>query len=220
MFKVGVISAMRASSACVRSATGTVTPNTRLRPSPDFSTICIDILELPAAANPGRAAAYGDENKRRRGSAEGGGYVTRDARIQVQRPAGRNGADERTRPSTPCGAGAYRVAKALKAEGFDPAVIVAHPGWGETTFLAEAWPQARRIMFAEFYYHGRGLDICFDPEFGEATEEEVLRGEAKNAVAAMAFANAHAIVAPTEFQASLFPAIFRPAMRIIHEGVV
>ena len=114
---------------------------------------------------------------------------------------------------------AHRIAKALKARGFDPAIIVAHPGWGEATFLADVWPQARRVMFAEFYYHGRGLDIGFDPEFGEASEEEVLRGEAKNAVAALAFANADAIVAPTEFQASVFPTIFRPRMRIIHEGV-
>jgi len=117
------------------------------------------------------------------------------------------------------GAGAHRIAKALKAEGFEPTVIVGHPGWGETTFLADVWPDAKRVMFAEFYYHGRGLDIGFDPEFGEVTEEEVLRGEAKNAVAALAFANAHAIVAPTEFQASVFPEIFRPRMRIIHEGV-
>jgi glycosyltransferase involved in cell wall biosynthesis len=117
------------------------------------------------------------------------------------------------------GASAHRVAKALKAEGFEPAVIVGHPGWGETTFLADVWPDAKRVMFAEFYYHGRGLDIGFDPEFGEVTEEEVLRGEAKNAVAALALANAHAIVAPTEFQASVFPEIFRPRMRIIHEGV-
>ena len=117
------------------------------------------------------------------------------------------------------GADAYRVARKLKGQGLEPAVIVAHPGWGEATFLNEVWPDARRVMFAEFYYHGRGFDIGFDPEFGETTEEDVLRGEAKNAVAALAFAGAHAIVAPTEFQASAFPEAFRSRMRVIHEGV-
>src|SRR5476651_168372 len=28
-------------------------------------------------------------------------------------------------------AAAFRIGKALKADGFDPAVIVGHPGWGE-----------------------------------------------------------------------------------------
>ena len=57
------------------------------------------------------------------------------------------------------GSGALRVAKLMKEQGFDPAVIVGHPGWGETIFLDEVWPDARRVAFAEFYYRGRGLDI-------------------------------------------------------------
>ncbi len=76
------------------------------------------------------------------------------------------------------GMAALRMAQALKAEGFDPAVIVGHPGWGETIFLDEVWPDARRVMFSEFFYRGRGLDIDFDDEFFETTEEAVLRGKA------------------------------------------
>ena len=48
------------------------------------------------------------------------------------------------------GAGAFRAAKALKAEGWDPAVIVAHPGWGESLFLQEIFPHAKLIADAEF----------------------------------------------------------------------
>src|SRR5512143_2542903 len=44
-------------------------------------------------------------------------------------------------------AGALRIAKALKADGFEPAVIVGHPGWGETVFLDEVWPNAKQLMF-------------------------------------------------------------------------
>src|SRR5437764_1022500 len=46
--------------------------------------------------------------------------------------------------------GALRIAKGLKDGGIDPAVIVGHPGWGETTFLDEVWPDARKVAFAEF----------------------------------------------------------------------
>jgi glycosyltransferase involved in cell wall biosynthesis len=117
------------------------------------------------------------------------------------------------------GSGALRIAKALKAEGFDPAVIVGHPGWGETVLLDEVWPNARQVLFSEFFYRGRGLDIDFDNEFFEATEDAVLKGKAKNAVMTLALTDAAAIVAPTEFQAAALPPIFRPRVRVIHEGV-
>jgi len=117
------------------------------------------------------------------------------------------------------GASALRMARQLKERGFDPAVIVGHPGWGETVFLDEVWPDAKRVIFAEFFYRGRGLDIDFDNEFFELTEGAVLRGKAKNAIMALAYTDADAIVAPTEFQASTLPPVFRPLIRVIHEGV-
>ena len=115
--------------------------------------------------------------------------------------------------------GAYDAAQALKAEGWDPAVIVGHPGWGEMTFLSDIFPNARKVTFAEFYYHGRGYDVGFDPEFQAADLESVLRAEAKNGMMAVAYADADAIVAPTPFQAGALPRRFRDAVRIIHEGV-
>lgn len=115
--------------------------------------------------------------------------------------------------------GAYDAAQALKAEGWDPAVIVAHPGWGETTFLSEVFPNARTVMFAEFYYHGRGYDVGFDPEFGAVDLDTILRADAKNGMMAMAYADADAIVAPTPFQAGSLPRRFREDVHIIHEGV-
>lgn len=117
------------------------------------------------------------------------------------------------------GQGALRAASALKAEGFDPEVIVGHPGWGEMAFLAEAFPNARSVAFAEFYYHGRGADLGFDPEFDTPTPDEILRVQAKNAVMAMTYAEADAIVAPTPYQASVLPRAFRRDVRIFHEGV-
>jgi len=117
------------------------------------------------------------------------------------------------------GRSAFDAAAALKAEGWDPEVIVCHPGWGEMTFLDELFPDARRVAFAEFWYHGRGYDVGFDTEFFAFVEEAVFRAKGKNAVMAMAYAEADAIVAPTEFQANALPAPFRERALVIHEGV-
>lgn len=117
------------------------------------------------------------------------------------------------------GYGAYEAAKTLREQGCDPTLIIAHPGWGETVLLKEVFPQARQILFHEFFYAGHGLDIGFDTEFGEVTNTMVLAGTTKNAVMALSLAQADAIVAPTPFQASTLPPILRAAARVIHEGV-
>jgi glycosyltransferase involved in cell wall biosynthesis len=117
------------------------------------------------------------------------------------------------------GRSAYEAAKALKGEGWDPQVIVGHAGWGEMTFLREVFPAARQIAFAEFWYHARGYDVGFDPEFFQEDPEQVFRVLAKNPAMALAYAGADAIVAPTEFQARALPAVFRARTAVIHEGV-
>ena len=114
---------------------------------------------------------------------------------------------------------AFDAARALKHEGWDPAVIVAHPGWGETVLLDEVFPDAKQVAFAEFFYHGRGYDVGFDTEFLAFDEAAVLKAKAKNVAMSLAYSDAHAIVAPTEFQAGALPAAFRDRTRVIHEGV-
>ncbi|HZZ31372.1 MAG TPA: glycosyltransferase [Phenylobacterium sp.] len=116
------------------------------------------------------------------------------------------------------GGNALRMARLFKAEGFEPQMIVGHPGWGEMVFLGEIWPDARQVMFSEFFYKAHGLDVDFDPEF-PTTEAAQLTAHAKNAVMALSLTGAEVIVAPTEFQASALPAVFKPLVRVIHEGV-
>lgn len=115
--------------------------------------------------------------------------------------------------------GARQAAAALKIRGWDPEVIVAHPGWGEATHLGQVFPEARQVAFAEFYYRSHGFDVGFDTEFFPHTEDDAQRIAAKNAVGALAYAQADAIVSPTAFQAASLPPAFRPRCRVIHEGV-
>lgn len=117
------------------------------------------------------------------------------------------------------GGAAANAALGLKAEGFEPALIIGHPGWGETTYMREIFPAARQILYAEYYYRSRGGDVGFDAEFSPARATDQHELYAKNAGMALALAEADAIVAPTPFQASLLPAAFRQRAQIIHEGV-
>ncbi|WP_375458737.1 glycosyltransferase [uncultured Enterovirga sp.] len=117
------------------------------------------------------------------------------------------------------GEAAARVALRLKADGFSPDLVIGHPGWGETLFLREVFPRARQILYGEFYYHGSGGDVGFDPEFGEPDFDERVRVYAKNATGALAYAAADRIVSPTAFQAGLLPNVFRARQVVLHEGI-
>ncbi len=117
------------------------------------------------------------------------------------------------------GAAAAEAALKLRATGFDPKLIIGHPGWGETSYMREIFPAAKQIVYAEYYYHSTGGDVGFDSEFSPAQAVDPHLLYAKNAGMALAFAEAEAIVSPTPFQASLLPEVFRQRTRIIHEGV-
>jgi len=70
---------------------------------------------------------------------------------------------------------AFRAALRLKATGYCPEVVIAHPGWGESLFLKEVWPQARLGIYGEFFYRPQGADVGFDPEFASSDPGEICR---------------------------------------------
>jgi glycosyltransferase involved in cell wall biosynthesis len=110
-------------------------------------------------------------------------------------------------------------AQTMHTEGFVPDVIVAHPGWGESLFLKEIWPSAKLGIYCEFFYHAEGLDVGFDPEFGEVGLAERCRVQMKNLNMLMHMQVADAGIAPTHFQAQTFPSGFRDKIRVIHDGI-
>lgn len=117
------------------------------------------------------------------------------------------------------GEAAFRAALALRGEGFDPDVIVAHPGWGESLFLKEVWPRARMGLYCEFYYRTEGLDAGFDPEFELPADSGACRLMLKNINNLLHFELADAGLSPTFWQASTFPARFREKISVVHDGV-
>ena len=117
------------------------------------------------------------------------------------------------------GEAAFRAALALKAEGYEPDIILAHPGWGESLFLKQVWPKAKLIIYCEFHYASEGSDVGFDPEFPPADVGDACRVRMKNVNNFLHFDIADAGVSPTEFQKSVFPEPFRSKIRVIHDGI-
>ncbi|MES2541300.1 MAG: glycosyltransferase [Pseudomonadota bacterium] len=117
------------------------------------------------------------------------------------------------------GVSVARHARRMRAEGYVPDVIYGHSGWGETLFLKEVWPEARLLVFAEFYYRGVGADVGFDPEFQVQGFDQVMISQSRAAYLAQALIHADAGVAPTEWQASTHPPVLRRQLEVIFDGV-
>ncbi|HZW21313.1 glycosyl transferase family 1, partial [Noviherbaspirillum sp.] len=113
----------------------------------------------------------------------------------------------------------FRAALQLKAKGFTPDVIIAHPGWGESLFVKDVWPQAKLGIYAEFFYHTSGADVGFDPEFPSKDEGDACRLRLKNINNLLHFEIADAGISPTLWQASTFPAPFRSKITVVHDGI-
>ena len=118
------------------------------------------------------------------------------------------------------GVSVARAALHLRQQrGYVPDVIFGHSGWGETLFLKEVWPEAKLLIYAEFYYRGRGADVGFDPEFNPPSFDQVMIAQGRAGHLGQAMLHADAGVAPTAWQASTFPAPLRQMLDVIHDGV-
>ena len=116
------------------------------------------------------------------------------------------------------GESAAKAALKLRTEGFSPDIICGHPGWGETLFLRDVWPDAQILSFIEFYYAAKGADVGFDPEF-PAHEEDAFQLRCKNANVLMALESSDWLVSPTRWQARNVPALFQNRLSVIHDGI-
>jgi glycosyltransferase involved in cell wall biosynthesis len=117
------------------------------------------------------------------------------------------------------GEACLKAALALKDQGYTPEVIVAHPGWGESLFLKEVWPEAKLKLYCEFFYHSQGADVGFDPEFSSTDPADAGRVILKNANILLQFQQADSGLSPTHWQASTFPQHIRDKITVIHDGI-
>lgn len=112
-----------------------------------------------------------------------------------------------------------RAASQLADSGFTPDVICAHPGWGESLFLKELWPQAKQLHYVEYFYNAEGQDMGFDSQFPTPGLGQKCRLWTKNANNLMNLVQMDQGVSPTAWQHASIPAAFKEKIAVIHDGI-
>lgn len=118
------------------------------------------------------------------------------------------------------GVAVARACRQLReTRGYMPDLVFGHSAWGETLFVKEVWPEAKLLIYAEYYYRGQGADVGFDPEFQSGGFDQQLIAQGRAAHLGQALVHADAGLAPTRWQASTFPASLQGMLTTIHDGV-
>ena len=107
----------------------------------------------------------------------------------------------------------------LASTGFKPDVIFAHPGWGETLPLRTMFPEARLLVYCEYYYGAAERDFAFDVEFPTTGLDGQVALQLKNATTLLALEDCDLGISPTTWQQSTFPAHYQSKIEVVHEGI-
>lgn len=112
------------------------------------------------------------------------------------------------------------AAQQLREQGFTPDLICAHPGWGESLFLADVWPGKPILSYQEFYYHPRGLDTDFDLELQAIPDwQACAKVRMKTAYLQLTLEASRWHVTPTYFQRNTFPSHWHDRISVIYDGI-
>lgn len=103
--------------------------------------------------------------------------------------------------------------------GFEPDLIFAHCGWGESLPLRALFPQARIAIYCEYFYRREGQDVAFDSIDGRMGVDGLTQVHAFNASTLLAMTDADILISPTQWQRSTYPKDFQSRIQVAHEGV-
>ncbi len=113
---------------------------------------------------------------------------------------------------------AAKILLKLKAQGYVPDVILAHPGWGEALYVKDVYPETRLVSLFEFYYHARGVDVGFEPGSSVGLDQAASL-TSRNMLHLMNLERCDAGVSPSNWQRSLHPAAYQHKISVVHEGI-
>lgn len=114
---------------------------------------------------------------------------------------------------------AVLAACALMArQGYRPDLVIGHNGWGEILYLKDLWPDVPLVGYFEFYYHGVGSDVGFDPP-ASVNLYDLAGVRSLNAAHLLGLVAVDRGVSPTCWQRDLHPQELRAKLALIHDGI-
>ena len=108
-------------------------------------------------------------------------------------------------------AGVATQARKLAAQGLQPDLILAHPGWGETLYLSSIWPDVPQLHYLEHFYT--------EAEVPGASAAYRQKLPAKNVGNLLALHDMTQGVSPTRFQAATYPQLYQSRIAVVHDGL-
>ena len=115
-----------------------------------------------------------------------------------------------------------RVAEAcrqLAARGFHPDAVLFHSAWGEGLHLRDVWPQVPLVSWPELYGSPLLFGYGTDERLGAPPAPVQAGFRRQNLLSLAALADSDAVVVPTHFQRSTFPALAPERFHVLHEGI-
>jgi glycosyltransferase involved in cell wall biosynthesis len=116
------------------------------------------------------------------------------------------------------GQSVYRMCRELLDGGFEPDVVYAFAGWGPPLFVRDAFPDARLVVYADWYYWTQGSVYDFFPGRA-ATGARAMRIHLSNAATLRDVVAADRVIVTTEWQRRQFPRALQPKIVVCHDGI-
>ena len=111
-----------------------------------------------------------------------------------------------------------RTCEILVRNGFNPDLIVAHPGWGESLYVKEVFPRTPLLHYCEFFYRSHGTDTNFDPTDQQDLDANCVT-RTRNAHLLLGLETADWGFSPTVWQKQLHPTGFHSRISVCFDGI-
>ena len=119
-------------------------------------------------------------------------------------------------------ADSYRLAfKSIKDSGWNPDIIIGHTGWGCGIHVKDIWSNCLFLGYSEWWFN---LNSEFNKSakldrYMDIKENKQIKLMRRNQYMAMELCIADRIIAPTKYQRSQLPSLFKEACIVINDGI-
>ena len=111
-----------------------------------------------------------------------------------------------------------RACEALARNGFQPDLIVAHPGWGESLYVKEVFPHTPLLHYCEYFYSTHGADTNFDSTDQQDLEANCVT-RTRDAPLLLGLATCDWGMSPTRWQKERHPAVWHDRISVRFDGI-